>query len=66
MTQLFSWQATQKARAPISSDVSALMGGVDVGRYAYDIIGATLGKPSPIKPNGVPMPLTGVGHARVR
>ncbi len=42
MTQLSSWQATQEARAPISSDVSALMGGVDVGRYAYDIIGATL------------------------
>ena len=42
MPQLSSWQAIQKARAPISSDVSALMGGVDVGRYAYDTMGATL------------------------
>ena len=42
MTQLCSWQATQKARAPISSDVNALMGGVDVGRYAYDTMWATL------------------------
>ena len=54
MLQLCSWQATQKARAPISSDVNALMGGVDVGRYAYDTMGQPLGKPLPIIPDGVP------------
>ena len=34
MPQLFSWQVIPKARAPISFDVSALMGGVVVGMYA--------------------------------